>query len=439
MSGTDLKTHPLLLLCSVLTIIPTLSGCHCISVVNEAVPANRLPRHFLSEPKEPRVPVQLASLGQCKPQDHVIGAGDTLTVFIYGVFPSDGSETPLVQRTQQVNQRYYPPQGSIVGPATGLPVVVDGEGTIELPILGRINVAGLTVSELIEKLKADYREKKIVEKGRERILVTLLIPRVTRVAIIREDTPTPNVQLVNPGVVDHIHRGSGEVIDLPAYENDVLHALAATGGMPGTDAASEVWVFRNRCLAGPDGIMPDVIGLRDHYLAEGLPCDCADGSVIRIPLTTNCPGGPLPFGPGDVVLEEGDVVYVPRRAEYFYTGGLLKGGRIPLPRDEDIDVVEAIALATGSVGGPLGQSGQALATGNPGHMVRPTRVIIIRKLPDGRQLPIRVDLARAMTDEKQRIYIQKDDQIMLHFKPHEAVANGVLNIVTFTFLTGLNN
>ena len=103
----------------------------------------------------------------------------------------------------------------------------------------------------------------------------------------------------------------------------------------------------------------------------------------------------------------------------------------PMPRDEDIDVIEAIALANGSVGGPLGQSGVALAGGTPGYMVRPTRVIILREMPDGRQLPIRVDLARAMVDQKERILIQPNDVIMLQMKPAQAFFNGMLNLVNF--------
>ena len=109
-----------------------------------------------------------------------------------------------------------------------------------------------------------------------------------------------------------------------------------------------------------------------------------------------------------------------------------------MPRDEDIDVIEAIALANGSTGGPLGQSGDALSQGTPGHMVRPTRVIILREMPDGRQLPIRVDLARAMTDQKERILIQPNDVVMLQFKPQQAVFNGLLNFVNFTWITGNN-
>jgi ATP-dependent protease HslVU (ClpYQ) ATPase subunit len=86
------------------------------------------------------------------------------------------------------------------------------------------------------------------------------------------------------------------------------------------------------------------------------------------------------------------------------------------------------------VGGPLGQSGKVLAGGSPGHIIKPTRVIILRKMADGRQLPIRVDLARAMVDQKERILIQPDDVLMLQFKPAQATVNAVLNLVNFSFL-----
>jgi len=424
-------------LCGLIFILTALPGCYSISNVKNTVPANRLPRHFLGTPKESQSPVQFASLGQEKPAEHIISGGDTLSIYIYGIFPSDDQGTPLVQRSQQVNQRYYPPHGGIVGPATGLPGVVNVDGSIELPIIGTFEVGGLTIPEVIQKLKQAYREEAVLAEGRERITVTLLIPRVTRVTVIREDTPSTSVQLVSPGQVDHIHRGSGEVIDLPAYENDLMHAMAATGGLPGTDAAREIWVFRRRGLANPTAVsLEQLNAIRAGFDGGESACACDD--VIRIPLVW-CPGEPVPYTQQDVILEEGDVVYIPRRSEYFYTGGLLKGARIPLPRDEDIDVLEAIALATGSTGGPLGQSGQALAGGTPGHMIRPTRVVILRKLPDGKQLSIRVDLARAMEDEKQRIFIQKDDVVMLHFKPHEAVANGAINLVTFPFTTITSN
>ena len=407
----------------------SLSGCHTLTGACEAIPADRIDRHFLSEPREGLCPVSYTSLGQEKPQAHIVGPGDSLSVYVYGVVPPTTDETPVLQRFQSLNQQYYPPHGSIVQPTAGIPMSVDADGTMEFPLIGRLPVQGLTIPEVADLVAESYRNKDIIQKDKERVSIALILPRVKRVVVLREDTPSPNVELLPPGQVDHIHRGSGEVIDLPIYENDVLHALAATGGLPGTDAVSEVWVFRRDHIPAHMPLTVDQL----NTLADGY--EEGTHSVIRIPLKGH-PCDDLPFTPEDVVLNEGDVVFVPRRQkDYFYTGGLLPGARIPLPRDEDIDVLEAIALANGSTGGPLGLSGTTLSGGSPGHMIKPSRVNILRELPDGRQVQIRVDLARAMQDEKQRIYIQPGDIVMLNFKPHQAVFNGLLNFVNFTVVT----
>jgi hypothetical protein len=41
-------------------------------------------------------------------------------------------------------------------------------------------------------------------------------------------------------------RGTGKLVKLPAGENDVLHALAETGGLPGLDARNEIVIVRRR-------------------------------------------------------------------------------------------------------------------------------------------------------------------------------------------------
>ncbi len=405
-------------------------GCHAITDVHQSIPASRLPCELCTEPREGRSVFPFTALGQEKPNAHVIGAGDQLSIYVFGVIPPGVDETPVMPRTQAVNQRYYPPNGSVIGATTGLPVEVDPTGGVDLPLVGRIELSGLTLPEATEAVKKAYRDKQITKEETERVQVSLITARVHRIVILREDTPSTSVSLVNPGVMDRIHRGSADVVDLPAYENDLLHALAVTGGLPGTDAAREIWIFKRSGLLDPHAICAEELQARTANFVEGEVCD---NQVVRIPLT-GCPGEGLPFTQADVQLDSGDVVYVPRREEYFYVGGLVGGAKIPLPRDEDIDVIEAIALANGSVGGPLGQSGQALAQGTPGHMVRPTRVIILRETPDGRQLPIRVDLARAMTDQKERILIQPNDVLMLQFKPHQAVFNGVVNMFNWSFL-----
>ncbi len=401
------------------------TGCqlhHSVSSAAKSIPANRLDPALFECSREALAPLPFSVLGQVRPQQHTIDAGDTLAVYVYGVFPLNEEETPVQNRTQSVNQIYYPPQGSVVGPLTGLPIRVEGNGSIELPLIGSIDLRGLTMPEATERIKQAYLDENVLQEGKERVTVDLLIPRVRRVVVLREDTPNASVALVPPGAVDEIHRGSGEVIDLPIFENDVLHALGATGGLPGTDAARELYVIRNGAGINTQFLSGNSI---QSLVSEGQGGECNPG-VIRIPLA-GCPCDGIPFTPQDVILDEGDVVYIPRRNEYFITGGLLPGARIPLPRDNDVDILEAIAMATGSPGGPLGMSGAAIAGGRPGYVREATQVMILRTLKDGRQINIRCDLDRAITDKKQRIRVLPNDVVMLHQKPGVAFFNTFLN------------
>lgn len=403
------------------------TGCHhhLVSSACHAVPASRLDPNLFECSREALSPVPFAVLGQVRPPEHLIGPGDVLSIYVYGVFPPSIEETPVQQRNQPINQRYYPPHGSVVSPSTGLPVLVEADGSITLPLIGKLDLNGATVAQATETILSASRDAEVLKEGKEQISLDVLIPRTKRIIVLREDTPSTAVALTSPQAVDQIHRGSGEVIDLPIYENDVLHAMASTGGLPGTDAAREVYVIRNG------------YGLNTSFLSGGALQSIVSGGeggkcnpgVIRIPLA-GCPCDGLPFTPQDVIMEDGDVLFIPRRNEYFIAAGMLPGGRVPLPRDEDIDVIEAIAMANGSAGGPLGRDGGVLASGNVGSFREPTQVMILRTLSDGRQIPIRVDLDRAVKDAKERIRILPDDVVMLQFKPATAVFNGTLNWIS---------
>jgi protein involved in polysaccharide export with SLBB domain len=261
-------------------------GCHAITDVHQAIPASRLPCELCTEPREGRTVFPLTALGQDKPLAHTIGPGDQLGVYVFGVMPPGTEETLVLQRTQPVNQRYYPPHGSSIGASTGLPVEVDHTGSVDLPLIGKIELTGLTIPEATDVIKQAYREKQITKQDSERVQVSLITARVHRVIVLREDTPSTPVALVKPGQVDHIHRGSADVVDLPAYENDLLHALAVTGGLPGTDAAREIWIFKRSGLTDPHAICPQELQVRTASYRGGGECD---NQVIRIPLT-GCPG-----------------------------------------------------------------------------------------------------------------------------------------------------
>ncbi len=85
-----------------------------------------------------------------------------------------------------------------------------------------------------------------------------------------------------------------------------------------------------------------------------------------------------------MILGEGDIVYVAaREAQVFYTGGLLQSGQYTLPRDFDLDVVQAVAYVRGPlINGALGQNnltGQIL-TGGIG-FPNPSLVTVVRRIP----------------------------------------------------------
>src|SRR5208283_4702524 len=190
----------------------------------------------------------------------------------------------------------------------------------------------------------------ILKPGRERISVSLVRKRFVRVFVERQDSG--NLTVGPGGAIGNARRGSGFTLDLPAYENDVLTALNRTGGLPGADAYNAVVIQRGG--AAPGGA-PPVIDHLPPPRAEGGPSPC-----VYIPLRMK-PGESPPFHPEDILLHNGDIVFIESRdKDVFYVGGLLQAGEYPLPRDRDLDVVEAIAL----VRGPILNGGVALSNLN---------------------------------------------------------------------------
>ena len=134
-----------------------------------------------------------------------------------------------------------------------------------------------------------------------------------------------------------------------------------------------------------------------------------DGEETPANLTITTLPGPGAGNPDDVLLRTGDVVFLEARdREIFYTGGLLPPGVHVLPRDRDLDVIEAIAQVRGplfngafggsNLSGALLQSG----LGNPS----PSLAAVIRRTPDGRQVVINVDLRMAMRDAQERLLLR---------------------------------
>jgi hypothetical protein len=151
-----------------------------------------------------------------------------------------------------------------------------------------------------------------------------------------------------------------------------------------------------------------------------------------------------------VVLQTGDVVFLEARdEELFYTGGLLPPGAFVLPRDIDLDVIEAVARVRGPlINGAFGGSNLSGTLIQPGiGNPSPTLLVVLRRTPGGGQVPIVVDLRNALRHPEERLLVRAGDVLILQEKPSEALAryvsqtffnfNLVWQVVHERFATGI--
>ncbi len=418
-----------------LCLLPTLclfgfAGCAAVSnPVLDGIPVRRVPPEFLAEPKEEEIKIPLTLLRQKPPKIYRLGPGDILGIFIEGVVGEKGVQPPV---------RINVAEEGRTQPGLGFPIPVREDGTLLLPFIDPVKVTGLSVKEVTDRLIKEYTEqKKILQKDRAVISVTLLEPRKTQVLVIRQDSGSLTVGA--GGVIGNASRGTGAVLFLPAYENDLLNVLTRTGGLPGLDAADEIVIQRGyyregdnpdellrwlqQCQSGDKGV-----GVMDRELAKGV-------EIVRVPLRLR-PGEPLPFRPKDIILETGDVVFIDTRdTEVFYTGGQLIPRQFVIPRDFDLRVVDAIALANGPlVNGLISQnnlSGQIVQTGLGA--ASPSAVTVLRKVKGRGQIRIRVDLNRALNDPRENIIIKAGDVLIMQESIGESVSRYLTGVIQFNF------
>lgn len=374
------------------------AGCAALTnPVADGIPVRRLPDEVFAKPRAELREIPLNLLRINNPGEYRLDKGDLLAIVADEVLTKEGQPVPV-----QFNPN---PNASKVA-VQGVPVPVQDDGTIQLPLLDPIDVRGKTLPEVRELIVDQMVNKKqIVVKGKERVLVDLLQPRRYRVIVVREDTAQEPTTFANLGLTTTIiggsKRGSAFSLLLEPGRNDLLQALTQTGGPPGLDAKNEVIIRR---------------GKYD-------PADPAKG-FVRIPLRAR-PDEPLTFTEEDITLYDGDTVFIEARdTEVYYTAGLLGSAQVPLPRDYDLRVIEAIAQVRGPlVNGSFSQNALVATAVNPGiGNPNASLVTVVRRLPNNQQIRIRVDLNEAFRDQRENIIIMPGDIIVLQERPGEALA-----------------
>jgi protein involved in polysaccharide export with SLBB domain len=373
-------------------------GVGCAAVTNpvaDGIPVRRLPAEVLGRPRADLLPIPLTVLRQREIETYTFDRGDVLAVVADNVIAPPGTPAPVKL-----------PDAVSDTAATGFPVPVADDGTITLPQLPPIKVKGKTAAEVEQLIKDTASGKnggpELVNAKNARVTVQLLKKREYTITVVREDLQPTTTTGVGGTVVGTTRRGNGFTLKLPAGQNDVLHALNQTGGLPGLEAKDEVIIERAAFAGDPTR------------------------GRIKIPLRVY-PENPLAVCEDDVILREGDVVKIETRdtsQDVFYVAGVAGSRPFQLPRDYDLTVLDALITA----GAPLANGGftqnafvpQAVNTGlgSPS----PALLTVLRQVGYGRQIPIRVDLNLALRDPRERIRVQAGDILVLQERPGDSVA-----------------
>jgi polysaccharide biosynthesis/export protein len=212
---------------------------------------------------------------------------------------------------------------------TTTPVRVADDGTIVVPLVGKVAVVGLEAEQAEQVIAAES-----IARGMFRnpcITVTMKQCRTNRITVVGAvDKPGP--------------------VDLPRASCSLLSALVAAGGL-NKDADAEIEIRRTDTrLSTPNQAQAGVMQASDKtgndlvLASHQQEQPAATLNVTKINLNAvSSRAEKLPE------LRDGDVVYVGKRTpKPVYVIGLVrKPGEYPFPLNQEIRVLDAIALAGG--------------------------------------------------------------------------------------------
>ena len=186
------------------------------------------------------------------------------------------------------------------------PVRIDPNGFIDLPLVGRLHVAGLSVQELHLALA-------------QKLAKYIVAPQITISILDYHSQPVSVIGAVaNSGI--HQLQGQKRLVDM----------ITLAGGVR-ADAGSSLQITRQIQW----GVLP----------LPGAHTDPSGGySTAEIPLEELLAG----HDPAEnIVVKPNDVISVPRTAVVYVVGQVRKAGKIPLNSQDGISLVRALSMAEG--------------------------------------------------------------------------------------------
>jgi hypothetical protein len=395
----------------------------CAAITNplvDSIPVRYAPPELLQTcVRDGLESIPLTFLEQPPSPVYRLDTGDVLGVWIENVIGEKMVPIPVHILTNPAERGQR-----VLNPSAGYPFVVREDGTLLLPMLKQpVPVRGLSVNEAEKTVKETLIRERILNEDTAKMFLGLLQKRQYEVVVLRQEATAFGVG-AEGAFATAGKRGFGAVLNLSAGENDIVHALGLTGGLPGLDAYNQVVIYRR---LAPHALDRQALLKRMEQLPPGSPVPpelAGHVSIIRIPLRL-VPGQPMPFMPQDVILQTGDVIFLEGRdKDVYYTAGLLPAGEHVLPRDRDLDILAAVALVRGPMVNSTFGSNTLSGAVFPAGLGQPSAslLVVLRRTAQGGQVPIRVDLNRALRDSRERIVVHAGDLLILQERPTEALA-----------------
>jgi polysaccharide export outer membrane protein len=276
---------------------------------------------------------------------------------------------------------------------TSTPVRVTDDGTIAVPLVGKVSVVGLEIEQAEQVIAGESIMRGVFRNPC--ITATMKQCRTNRITVVGAvDKPGP--------------------VDLPRASSSLLSALIAAGGM-NKEADTEIEIRRTdtRNMA-PNQAQAGMMQAADRN-GNGLVLASHQQEQPAAPLTVlkvnlNAVAGGAERLPE---LRDGDIVYVAKRTpKPVYVMGLVrKPGEFAFPVNQEIRVLDAIALA-GGCSNPLAED-----------------VLVIRR-PPGKAEPIRISVSlQAAKQGQDNVALAPGDTVSVEQTPITAVVDAIQTFV----------
>lgn len=326
-----------------------LSGLGCASLNDNHYYAGQIPAGYDAPPNANPLTVDFAQLSGTAADSDVIAKGDVINVNIAASISAKDIFSYSVR--------------------------VGDDGNAELPLIGPVRLAGLSLADADATLTQVCMQRNVYRAPH--VNVTIRRRKTNRILVVGA--------VKEPGVKN-----------IPVAESDLLSILFHAGGLA-DDAGANIEI---RNVLTRDETMNDAIavnGNRNTITPTGYATNTTTPRSVKIDLISAAQSGSNDYFVGDrgvVVVEKTEPKAV------FVTGLVRNPGKVEFPKGEDLRLIDAISLS--------GYTSSQVAD----------KVFIIRQpTPDSKSIVIQASLSKATHDARQNVRLAPGDIVKVEHTP----------------------